>query len=89
MRADGWTIWLQPDAVVFHTVAPERCHGSYYWRRLWWQGVSRARAGVSVLGAARIVVAAPVRLVLWAVTRDRVHLYRVAETGGFLRECLL
>jgi glycosyltransferase involved in cell wall biosynthesis len=86
-RLDG-TIWLQPDAVVDHTVAPERCNGSYYRRRLWWQGVSRARAGVTAWGAARLVVAAPVRLGLWAVTRDRVHLYRVAETGGFLRECL-
>ncbi len=88
VRDAGWAIWLQPDAVVLHTVAAERCVGRYYWRRLWWQGISRARAGVSAAGAARLLVAAPVRLGLWVVTRDRVHLYRVAETGGFVRECL-
>jgi glucosyl-dolichyl phosphate glucuronosyltransferase len=88
LRAAGWTVWIQPDAVVRHAVAPERCRRSYYWRRLWWQGISRARAGVSPWGAARLLVAAPVRLALWAVTRDRVHLYRVAETGGFIRGCL-
>jgi GT2 family glycosyltransferase len=88
MRAAGWTVWLQPDAVVSHSVSPERCSSSYYWRRLWWQGVSRARAGASVRTGARLVAAAPVRLVLWLVTRDRVHLYRVAETAGFLHTCL-
>ena len=88
LRTAGWTVWLQPDAVVSHSVSRERCLGSYYWRRLWWQGVSRARAGVSLRAALRLVVAAPLRLVLWLVTRDRVHLYRIAETAGFLRTCL-
>jgi len=88
LRAADWTIWLQPDAVVVHSVAAERCRGSYYWRRMWWQGVTRARAGASAASTVRIVAAAPLRLVLWLVTRDRVHLYRIAETGGFLRTCL-
>jgi GT2 family glycosyltransferase len=88
LRAAGSTIWLQPDAVVAHTVSAERCRGSYYWRRMWWQGVTRARSGASAAAAVRIVAAAPVRLLLWLVTRDRVHLYRIAETGGFLRTCL-
>ena len=34
----------------------------------------------------RLLVAAPVRLVLWLATRDRVHLYRTAETAGYLAE---
>jgi GT2 family glycosyltransferase len=89
VRTAGWKVWLQPDAVVSHSVSPERCLGSYYWRRLWWQGVSRARAGVSLGAGVRLVAAAPLRLVLWVVTRDRVHLYRIAETAGFLRTCLL
>jgi glucosyl-dolichyl phosphate glucuronosyltransferase len=84
----GWTVWLQPDAVVAHTVAAERCRSSYYWRRLWWQGVSRGRADASPATALRLLGAAPVRLGLWLATRDRVHLYRIAETAGFLRACI-
>jgi cellulose synthase/poly-beta-1,6-N-acetylglucosamine synthase-like glycosyltransferase len=84
LRARGWRIWLQPDAVVDHSVAAERCESRYYWRRLWWQGVSRARQERSLRVALRLIAAAPVRLVLWLVTRDRVYLYRVAETAGYL-----
>lgn len=84
LRADGWRIWWQPAAVVDHTVAPERCRPGYYWRRLWWQGVSRARGRRSPLVALRLLAAAPVRLVLWLVTRDRFYLYRTAETAGYL-----
>ena len=88
LRDIGWRVWLQPDAVVTHAVAPERLEGRYYWRRLWWQGVSRAREGRSPRVAWRLAVAAPLRVAMWFVTRDRVHLYRTAETVGYLRECL-
>lgn len=86
LRRDGWLIWLQPDAVVHHHVSAERCAGDYYWRRLWWQGISRARGGPTVGITARLLIAAPVRLALWALTRDRFYLYRTAETVGYLRE---
>jgi glucosyl-dolichyl phosphate glucuronosyltransferase len=83
----GWKVWLEPSAVVAHTVHSERCRSRYYWRRLWWAGVSRARAAdVSRTLAPRLLAAAAVRLLLYVVTRDRVHLYRTAETAGFLAE---
>jgi glucosyl-dolichyl phosphate glucuronosyltransferase len=83
----GWKVWLEPGAVVGHTVHPERCRSRYYWRRLWWAGVSRARAADVPWGlGVRLVAAAATRFVLYAVTRDRVHLYRTAETAGFLVE---
>jgi cellulose synthase/poly-beta-1,6-N-acetylglucosamine synthase-like glycosyltransferase len=86
LRALGWRVRWQPDAVVDHTVAPERCTAGYYWRRLWWQGVSRARGSRSPGLIVRLVGVVPLRLVMWVVTRDRVHLYRTAETAGYLRE---
>jgi len=83
----GWKVWLEPGAAVGHTVHPERCRSRYYWRRLWWAGVSRARAADAPRGLGlRLVAAAATRFVLYAVTRDRVHLYRTAETAGFLVE---
>jgi glucosyl-dolichyl phosphate glucuronosyltransferase len=85
--AAGWKIWLDPRAAVKHTVHAERCESRYYWRRLWWAGVSRARttnAGARL--TLRLIGAAPVRLFLYALTRDRVYLYRTAETAGFLAE---
>ena len=87
LLVSGWKVWLEPDAAVGHTVHAERCRSRYYWRRLWWAGVSRARAAnvPSGLGV-RLVAAAATRFVLYAVTRDRVHLYRTAETAGFLVE---
>jgi GT2 family glycosyltransferase len=88
MRAAGWTVWLQPDAIVDHTVVAARCRSSYYWRRLWWQGRSRARAQRSWRVAARLLGAAPLRVVLWLTTRDRIYLYRLAETVGYVRERL-
>jgi glucosyl-dolichyl phosphate glucuronosyltransferase len=88
LRGLGHVVWLEPDAVVGHHVAPERCESSYYWRRLWWQGVSRARARRSLAVALRLAVAAPVRFLLWPLTRDRFYLYRVAETAGYVAECL-
>ena len=88
LRAAGWRIRLRPDAVVDHLVPAARCRSSYYWRRLWWQGVSRARQRRSAALAARLAAAAPVRLALWAATRDRVYLYRVAETAGYLADAV-
>lgn len=87
VRAAGWRIWLEPSAVVDHTVHAERCSSSYYWRRLWWAGITRARAADSSLKVGlRLLLAAPVRLALYALTRDRIYLYRSAETAGFLVE---
>ncbi len=86
LRRAGWVVWLQPDAVVDHSVSKERCSSRYYWRRLWWQGVSRARNERSLRLALRLLAAAPVRVGLWVATGDRVHLYRTAETGGYLFE---
>jgi GT2 family glycosyltransferase len=88
LRAAGRRVRLEPSAVVFHTVTAERCTSRYYWRRLWWQGVTRARAAPTGLLTVRLLAALPVRLVLWALTRDRVHLYRAAETTGYVRELL-
>jgi GT2 family glycosyltransferase len=87
VRRAGWKIWLEPRAIVEHTVHVERCRSGYYWRRLWWAGVSRARAteASAILGL-RLVVAGAVRLCLYVLTRDRVYLYRTAETAGFLAE---
>ena len=87
VRAAGWTIWLEPSAVVRHTVHAERCSSGYYWRRLWWAGVSRARSTQTAARVGlRLLAAAPIRLGLFLLTRDRVHLYRTAETAGFLAE---
>jgi GT2 family glycosyltransferase len=86
-RAAGWKIWLEPDAVVKHVVHGDRCESSYYWRRLWWAGVSRARSTETAATLAlRLLAAAPIRLGLYLLTRDRVYLYRTAETAGFLAE---
>ena len=89
VRDAGWKIWLAPEAVVEHTVHAERCTSRYYWRRLWWAGVSRARSteAAALLGL-RLLAAVPVRLCLYVVTRDRVFLYRTAETAGFFFERL-
>ncbi len=86
LRECGWLVWLQPDAVVDHTVAAVRCSSAYYWRRLWWQGISRARSERSLRLGLRLVAAAPVRFALWLATWDRVYLYRTAETAGYLFE---
>jgi glycosyltransferase involved in cell wall biosynthesis len=89
VRRRGWRIWLEPSAVVDHAVHAERCRSRYYWRRLWWQGITRARAdGAGVALALRLLAAAPVRLCLYAATRDRIYLYRVAEAGGYVAEWL-
>jgi GT2 family glycosyltransferase len=86
LRRQGWKIWLQPDAIVDHTVPAERCSSAYYWRRLWWQGIGRARTERTARVGIRLIAAAPIRLALWLAMRDRVYLYRLAETAGFLVE---
>jgi glucosyl-dolichyl phosphate glucuronosyltransferase len=78
----GWRVWLEPAAVVDHWVSAERCRGSYYWRRLWWNGISRA-VNPSVGVTVRLLAAVPARLLLWAAAHDRVYLYRVAESAGY------
>ena len=82
MLAAGWRVWLEPAAIVDHTVHPERCRGAYYWRRLWWNGISRARTPSLRVGV-RLLAAVPVRLLLWMAVRDRLYLYRLAETAGY------
>jgi GT2 family glycosyltransferase len=87
VRDAGWRIALHPDAAVDHAVPPSRCDSRYYWRRLWWAGVTRARmGGRRGRTLACLLAAAPVRFGLYLVTRDRVHLYRLAETAGFVRD---
>lgn len=82
VRDRGWRVWLEPGAVVDHTVHPERCVRAYYWRRLWWNGRTRAVRGGRRTGL-RLLAASPVRLALFLVTRDRVYLYRLAEAAGY------
>ncbi len=87
MRDAGWRVVLHPDAAVDHAVPGSRCVSRYYWQRLWWAGVTRARMGRGRgRTLARLLAAAPLRLCLYAVTWDRVYLYRLAETAGFLRD---
>jgi glucosyl-dolichyl phosphate glucuronosyltransferase len=87
VRRVGWKIWLEPSAVVDHTVHAERCRSGYYWRRLWWQGIGRARSSdASARVGVRLLAAMVVRLFAFGVTRDRVYLYRMAETAGFFAE---
>lgn len=38
--AQGWQVVYLPDALVFHHIAIERLHPSWFFRRSWWQGVS-------------------------------------------------
>ena len=85
----GWKIWIEPGAAVDHAVHAERCRSEYYWRRLWWQGITRARTKDARVGVGlRLLAAAPLRLCLYVATRDRVYLYRLAETGGYFVERL-
>jgi GT2 family glycosyltransferase len=88
LRGFGWRIWLEPAAVVDHTVQAERCTSRWYWRRLWWAGVTRARSERSPSRALRLLAAVPLRSALYLATRDRIYLYRLAETAGFLRAAL-
>ena len=90
LRANGWKIMLDPTAVVDHAVSAERCRSAYYWRRLWWAGVGRARIpNKRWRTLARLLAAAPIRLVLYCVTWDRMYAYRLAETAGFVSDLVL
>jgi glucosyl-dolichyl phosphate glucuronosyltransferase len=78
-----WRIWLEPGCVVLHAVHPERLRSRFYWRRLWWAGISRARQPAAAT-TLRLIVAVPIRTLLWALTRDRIYMYRLAESAGYL-----
>ena len=85
--ASGWEVWLRPSAVVDHTVSAERCRGAY-WRRSWWNGISRARHRPTAVMALKRAAAVPLYLGLYALRRDRIHLYRTAESCGYAVERL-
>jgi GT2 family glycosyltransferase len=78
----GWQVWLEPRAAVLHKVHAERLTSDFYWRRFWWGGRSRAQTP-SLEISTRLIVAVPVRAGAWLVTRDRIFLYRLAETAGY------
>lgn len=82
----GHTAWLEPAATMHHRVTAERCTSRYYWRRLWWQGRSRARQHRSLRQALLMLAALPIRIACLAATRDRLYLYRLAESAGYLYE---
>jgi glucosyl-dolichyl phosphate glucuronosyltransferase len=82
MLGAGWEVWLEPAVQVTHKVHAERLSSDFYWRRFWWGGVSRAQAPSVGVGA-RLMLALPVRVVAWAVTRDRIFMYRLAESAGY------
>jgi GT2 family glycosyltransferase len=81
--AAGWRVWLEPGAAVMHTVHAERLRSRFYWRRLWWAGIGRAQQP-ELRTTLRLLAALPIRLALWSVTRDRMYLYRLAESAGYL-----
>jgi GT2 family glycosyltransferase len=82
----GWRVWLEPAAVVLHTVHAERLQSRFYWRRLWWAGVGRAQQAAART-TLRLLVAVPVRMLLWALTGDRIYMYRLAESAGYMAGC--
>jgi GT2 family glycosyltransferase len=84
--AGGWEVWLRPSAVVEHTVSAERTRSGYYWRRSWWNGISRARHRPTLALALKRAAAVPLYLGLYALRRDRIHLYRAAESCGYATE---
>jgi len=86
VTAAGWEVWLRPAAVVEHTVSAQRCRGRYYWRRSWCNGVSRARHEPTLAMAAKRLVALPLHLGRFALRRDRIDLYRTAESCGYATE---
>lgn len=86
--AAGWEVWLRPTAVVEHTVGAERCRSSYYWRRSWYNGVSRARHRPTLAMALKRTIAVPLYLGRFALHRDRIDLYRTAESAGYAAERL-
>jgi GT2 family glycosyltransferase len=78
VMAAGWEVWLEPKAPVSHKVHAERLTSRYYWRRFWWEGVSRARHA-TLRTSARLLVSGPMWFVLWTFTRDRYFMYLMTE----------
>ena len=68
-----------------HAVAPERSLRLLLAAALVAGRHPRARRA-SLRLTLRLVAALPVRVALYAGTRDRIHMYRLAETTGYLRE---
>lgn len=88
LRACGHEIWIAPQAVVDHRVHPERLTSRYYWRRLWWQGITRARGSQARGVGLRVSLTAPARAGAYVLTGDRFYLYRLAEAAGYWTERL-
>jgi GT2 family glycosyltransferase len=87
LLAAGHEVWIDPHAVVDHTVTAERMQGRYYWRRFFWQGVTRARMGGRVRRLGGLALEVPLYVRQWLRTRDRYYLYRAsAETIGHFAE---
>jgi glycosyltransferase involved in cell wall biosynthesis len=87
LLARGHTIRLEPAAAVRHTVTVERLQRSYYRRRFFWQGVTRARMGSGLRRFGGLVLEVPGYAVSFLRTRDSYYLYRAgAETAGHLAE---
>jgi glucosyl-dolichyl phosphate glucuronosyltransferase len=78
----GWEVWLEPKAPVRHKVHAERLTSRYYWRRFWWEGVSRAQHPTPRTSA-RLLVSGPVWLLQWTVTRDRYFMYLMTEPVAY------
>ena len=87
LLAAGHEVWIDPDVVVDHTVTAERMRNKYYWRRFFWQGVTRARMGGRVRRLGGLALEVPLHVRAWLRTRDRYYLYRAsAETIGHFAE---
>ena len=70
-----------------HTVSDERLRATYYWRRFYWQGITRARMGGRVRRMGGLALEVPGYLASWVRTGDRYYLYRAsAETAGHFAE---
>lgn len=87
VRDSGWKLWLQPDAIVDHYVTPARCRKGYYSRRLYWEGVTRARIRPGWRRPCGLALETPLHALRYLATRDRFYLYRAtAEPLGHLAE---
>ena len=87
VRGRGWKVWLAPDAVVDHYVSPERCSAGYYSRRLYWEGVTRARIRPGWRRPCGLALETPLYALRYLLTGDRFYLYRAtAEPLGHLVE---
>jgi glycosyltransferase involved in cell wall biosynthesis len=86
IAAGNGGIWMDPAIAVDHLVRREKLERRWYWSRLWNAGVSRARLPHPWRSAGRLAVKLPFSLVSYAIRRDPVYLYRVAEAAGFVAE---